>query len=108
MVGDSPTARKLVGLALANAGYAVREAAGGEALAEVDRRGPPDVAFVDEQLAGADAVGLCQFLRERGAAVVVAGRGGYFGRKRARRAGAVGYLTRPFRPEELLAALAGK
>ena len=107
LVADAgATPRKLAGHALARAGYDVREAASAEAALEA---GVPDLFLIDEALPGG-GVELCKRLKSRPETrpvpVVVTGRGGYFGRARARRAGAGEYLVKPCRPAELLAALA--
>ena len=70
-------------------------------------RHKPDLILMDINMPGVDGYELCRMLRQSKLLrsipiVMVTGRDGMIDRLRAKVAGATDYLTKPFRPEELL------
>jgi len=110
IVDDSPTMRQQVRIPLEDAGYTIVEAGDGhQGLAQVDKH--PGVALIitDVNMPGMNGLDMLEQLRKdpRHAAlpvVVLTTEGKKSLVERAERAGAKGWLVKPFKPEILLAA----
>jgi twitching motility two-component system response regulator PilG len=109
VVDDSPTVRKSVSLTLEAQGYRTRTAADGEeAVRSLREQGLPDLILLDITMPGMDGYQLCKLLKNtRGAqdvpVIMLSGKDGFFDKVRGRWVGATVYLTKPFKPEALLA-----
>ncbi len=112
VVDDSPTIRKLVSVTLGTAGYQIVEAADGYEVADrVRQHGAPALFILDINMPGLDGYQLCKLLRQStetsGVPIIfLTGKEGFFNKLRGQWAGAVEYLTKPFDPQKLLAAVA--
>ena len=109
-VDDSASIRKLVELTLRREGYDVVTADSGlTALAALARR-RPDLLLLDVMLVALDGFQLCQVIREHPRysdlpIIILSGRETEADREAGLRAGVSAYLTKPFRPEQLLATV---
>ncbi len=109
-VDDSASIRKLVELTLRREGYSVVTADSGlTALAALARQ-RPDLLLLDVMLVALDGFQLCQAIRNHPAygdlpIVILSGRESPADRAAGLRAGVSAYLTKPFRPEQLLATV---
>ncbi|HTW29759.1 MAG TPA: response regulator [Acetobacteraceae bacterium] len=109
-VDDSASIRQMVKLALAAGGYAVAEAGDGAAALAALQAGPVDMVVTDLNMPIMDGM---TFIRE--ARKLPAGRGIPIifltsesdpdMRQRAKAAGATGWITKPFRQDQLLDAV---
>lgn len=106
-VDDSASIRKLVELTLRREGYAVVTADSGlKALAALARQ-RPDLLLLDVMLVALDGFQLCRVIREHPdygdlPIVILSGRESDADREAGLQAGVSAYLTKPFRPEQLL------
>ncbi|HEX5164825.1 MAG TPA: response regulator [Thermomicrobiales bacterium] len=109
-VDDSASIRKLVELTLRREGYSVVTADSGlKALAELARQ-RPDLLLLDVMLVALDGFQLCRIIRDHPEygdlpIVILSGRETVADREAGLRAGVSAYLTKPFRPEQLLEAV---
>ena len=109
-VDDSASIRKLVELTLRREGYTVVTADSGlKALAALARQ-RPDLLLLDVMLVALDGFQLCRVIREHPdygdlPIVILSGRETAADREAGLRAGVSAYLTKPFRPEQLLTAV---
>ncbi len=110
VVDDSPTIRKLLVRMLKDLGWQPREAKdGAEALEEIRLR-RPDVVLADVEMPRLDGYGLLAALRARPETadlpvLMLTSRTAARHRQRAAGLGANGYLTKPYRPADVVAAL---
>jgi CheY-like chemotaxis protein len=110
IVDDEPAANSLLAMLVAMKGYATRsafDAAGAEALARGER---PDVLLLDLMLPDRSGLDLCRELASDPATcripvVVVSARLAAQGRSESFRAGACGYVPKPYTPEMIFQAL---
>lgn len=109
-VDDSASIRKLVELTLRREGYSVVTADSGlTALAALARQ-RPDLLLLDVMLVALDGFQLCRAIRNHPdygdlPIVILSGRESPADREAGLRAGVSAYLTKPFRPEQLLATV---
>ena len=109
-VDDSASIRKLVELTLRREGFDVVTADSGlTALAALARR-RPDLLLLDVMLVALDGFQLCRVIREHPRysdlpIIILSGRETEADREAGLRAGVSAYLTKPFRPEQLLATV---
>ncbi len=109
-VDDSASIRKLVELTLRREGYNVVTADSGlTALASLARQ-RPDLLLLDVMLVALDGFQLCQVIRNHPTfsdlpIIILSGRETTADREAGLRAGVSAYLTKPFRPEQLLEAV---
>jgi|GEM_PF-486191 len=110
VVDDSPTIRKLLVRMLKDLGWQPREAKdGAEALEEIRLR-RPDAVLADVEMPRLDGYGLLAALRARPETadlpvLMLTSRTAARHRQRAAGLGASGYLTKPYRPADVVAAL---
>jgi CheY-like chemotaxis protein len=111
LVEDEPAIRELVAEMLEGAGVELRCAAGGaEALREA-RRLRPHLVLLDIVLPDMDGFTVCRLLRGHAAlrdvrVYMLTARVRKADRETARRAGADGYIEKPFKAQQLLALVA--
>lgn len=109
IVDDEEFVRRLVAQVLTRAGYKVDFAAGGEAaLAGLAAR-RPDLVILDLMMPGMNGWTVLERMRAEGdttPVIVLTAHGSHEGFTRAVRAGAAGYISKPFSLEELLLACA--
>jgi twitching motility two-component system response regulator PilG len=111
VVDDSPTVQMLVTTILTRAGYSVLVAADAEEASRlVHDKGPPRLFLLDVNMPGIDGFGLCRFFRAsvetaQVPVVFLTGKTGLLNKIHGRWVGAADYLTKPFEPEKLLAAV---
>jgi diguanylate cyclase (GGDEF)-like protein len=104
---DDLDIRELVALRLRSAGYDVLTAENGEqALQAVEER-RPDLLLLDVSMPGMDGLEVCRRIQEQGRTappvIFLTARAQPGGLLEGFEAGAVDYVTKPFRPSELLA-----
>ena len=109
-VDDSRTMRDLLRLALTQRGYRVLQAVDGLDGLETLETGEPDVIITDINMPRLDGFGFIERVRkeERYRAtpiLVLTTESGPEMKERARRAGATGWIVKPFDPEKLSAAI---
>jgi DNA-binding response OmpR family regulator len=107
-VDDNAVVTGLIAAVLGDLGYEVETApAGGEALVTLQRN-PPDLLILDLQMPGLDGMEVLRILHQehlcQGVPVLVlTGESDLHYVERARELGAVGYLLKPFRADDLRA-----
>ncbi len=110
VVDDSPTIRKIVEVTLRRERIRVLGAGDGlSALAMVADR-QPRLILLDVTLPGMDGYQICHVIKQRPGSrhipvVMLTGRDGFFDRVRGKLAGSTQYVTKPFDPAKLLAAV---
>jgi putative two-component system response regulator len=108
VVDDDATAATFLAACLEGEGCAVRTAADGPAALDLLAAAAPDLVLLDLDLPGLGGLELCRRLKADPATrllpvVVLTGRDAEGARRQAWELGADEYLTKPFRPAELLA-----
>jgi len=109
-VDDSASIRKLVELTLRREGYNVVTADSGlTALAALARK-RPNLLLLDVMLVALDGFQLCRVIRDHPLygdlpIIILSGRETEADREAGMRAGVSAYLTKPFRPDQLLSAV---
>ena len=107
VVDDSPTICRLVATTLEKQNYEVVAAADGmEALAKMNEI-MPDLILLDITMPRLDGYQLCKIIKGNQATkhipvVMLSGKDGFFDKVKGRMAGALDYITKPFRPDALL------
>jgi DNA-binding NtrC family response regulator len=108
VVDDTPQNVKLLGDLLAVKGYAVTTAPDGRKALELLRARKFDLVLLDVMMPGPDGFEVCERLQKDGATrdipvIFLTALDDTFDKVRAFSAGAVDFVTKPFRSEELLA-----
>ena len=110
VVDDSPTIRKILGLTLERAGYAVvAEPDGESALARLAQT-TPDLVLLDIAMPNLDGYEVCKQIKQNPQTanvpvVMLSGKGALFDKVKGHMAGAVEYLTKPFETPAVLAVV---
>lgn len=109
-VDDSRTMRDMLRLALDSAGFTVRQAEDGMHGLEVLQQNRPDVIVTDINMPRMDGFGFIEAVRssdDYGAIpiLVLTTESDAEKKARARKAGATGWIIKPFEPEKLVAAI---
>ncbi|MCR6630962.1 MAG: response regulator [Magnetospirillum sp.] len=109
-VDDSASMRQMVRLTLAGAGYEVVEAENGQDALAKAQSASPSMVVTDLNMPVMDGLTLIRNLRTlptfRGVPIVFLTTESDEGKKReAKEAGATGWLTKPFKQEQLLAVV---
>ena len=106
IVEDHPTMREAMRLVLEGEGFAIEEAADGEAALAAIHASPPDLLFLDLNIPGTSGTGVLEAVRAEPAyadvRVIVVTAAGEESRAEALRLGADEYFTKPFSPTALL------
>jgi two-component system, chemotaxis family, chemotaxis protein CheY len=111
VVEDSPSMRQLLGVTLRSAGYQVVEARDGQEALEYARGHAVDLVLTDVNMPRMDGIALVAHLRTlashyRTPAVLLTTESSPDRKLQSKQAGATGWITKPFTPEQLLATLA--
>jgi two-component system chemotaxis response regulator CheY len=109
-VDDSRTMRDMLRMALVKAGFNVIEAVDGEHGLEVLNANGADVIITDINMPKMDGFGFIEAVREDAAyratpILVLTTESDPAKKDRARRAGATGWIVKPFHPEKLVEAI---
>jgi two-component system, chemotaxis family, chemotaxis protein CheY len=109
-VDDSRTMRGMLRMALVGAGFHVIEAVDGVHGLEVLSQGGADVIITDINMPKLDGFGFIEAVREDAAyratpILVLTTESDPAKKDRARRAGATGWIVKPFSPEKLVEAI---
>ncbi|MCC7105626.1 MAG: response regulator [Chloroflexi bacterium] len=110
VVDDSPTIQKLVEITLRREGIQVVFAHNGITTLAALTRHQPGLIVLDIMLPAINGFQICQIIKQhprcRGIPIVMlSGKGGTVAKTRGQMVGAAEYLTKPFSPQELLAAV---
>lgn len=107
VVGDDEMIHRVVGLVLQREGYRVDLASTAQEAIESATNGSPSLIILDLSLPDKSGLEVCQELRSwyQGPIVILSGNGEELMVIDALDAGADDYLTKPFRPSELLARM---
>ena len=110
IVDDEPSIRRLVTIALRDAGYRTEEFSDGNSLLAAVAHQKPDAIILDWMMPFPDGCEVCRRLRAKEetrkiAVLMLTARSELNDRVRGLDAGADYYLTKPFEPEELLACI---
>jgi CheY-like chemotaxis protein len=103
LVDDDDMVRDLVAATLKGGDYQLLQAADGGKGLELAREHRPDIVFLDVNMPVMDGVSVCQAIKSDPATanvtvIMLTALGQEVDKDRARRAGADGYFTKPFRP----------
>ena len=109
-VDDSRTMRDMLRFALIDAGFRVTQAEDGVHGLEVLRQQPPHVIVTDINMPRLDGFGFIEAVRRDATyksipILVLTSEGDAEKKARARRAGATGWIVKPFDPPKLIAAI---
>jgi twitching motility two-component system response regulator PilG len=110
VIDDSPTIRKIMEVTLKRSGVRVVGAASGVAGLAAVAANSPALIFLDIVLPTVSGYQLCKVLKSNPQTrntpvVMLSGKDGVFDKVRGRLAGANDYITKPFAPGSVLAAL---
>jgi twitching motility two-component system response regulator PilG len=111
VVDDSATIRKILGMTLERAGYAVVAEPDGELAVERLAQFVPDLILLDITMPKLDGYEVCKRIKKdpRTAhvpVVMLSGKDGFFDKVKGRMVGASEYLTKPFQAPAVLAVIA--
>ncbi len=110
MVDDSATVRKVLRMTLKNDGYEIIEAENGKHALEVFPAQGVDLVVTDLNMPEIDGIGLIKEVRQKPGArfipIIMLTTESQPEKKQAgKKAGASGWVTKPFKPEQLLAVV---
>lgn len=110
LVEDSPAHLQLMQAALANRGYDLLVAEDGERALAQARQHKPDLILLDVVLPKVSGFQVCRQIKSDAElrsipVIIVSSKTQEFDRYWGLKQGADGYITKPFRPEELAAAV---
>ena len=110
-VDDSTSMRQMVKATLVSAGYGVVEAADGQEALDYARENPVDLVIADVNMPRMDGITLVSELRLLPAyrlipLLLLTTESSMEKKMEGKKAGATGWLVKPFHPEQLLATLA--
>ncbi len=110
VVDDEPDLREVICGVLESAGYAVTPCEGGSAALELLETSRFDCVLVDMMMPGVDGLAVCRRVKAAGVdgakVVVLTAKTYQSDRRAAAKAGADLFLTKPFKPQQLLDGLA--
>ena len=109
-VDDSPVQLRLIQEALGRNGYTVKTATSGEKALEMMRASAPAVVVSDVTMSGMSGYDLCKAIKKdpklgKIPVILLTSEGAPKAFQAGRDAGAVVYITKPFKPEALLNAV---
>ncbi|MBX5491729.1 MAG: response regulator [Chloroflexi bacterium] len=110
VIDDSPTIRKILELTLQRLGFRVQGAASGVTGLAAIAEHQPVLIFLDIMLPNVNGYQLCQVIKKNPRyahipVIMLSGKDGLFDKMRGRLAGANDYITKPFEPGAVLAAV---
>ena len=110
VIDDSPTIRKIMELTLQRMDLRVVSAASGVAGLAAVAEHKPVIIFLDIVLPNVNGYQLCQVIKRNPRyqhipVIMLSGKDGIFDKVRGRLAGANDYITKPFEPGAVLAAV---
>ncbi len=110
VVEDSPSMRQLLSVTLRSAGYQVIEARDGEEALEYARGHAVDLVLTDVNMPRMDGITLVAHLRTlashyRTPTLLLTTESSPDRKLQSKQAGATGWITKPFSPEQLLTTL---
>lgn len=110
VVDDSPTIRKLLEITLRREGFQVVFAENGITTLAALTRHRPSLIILDIMLPAINGYQICQVIKRHPRChgipvIMLTGKDGAFAKVRGRIVGASEYLTKPFAPADLLAAV---
>lgn len=110
VVDDSASVQKLVELTLRRKGYSVVSASSGVSAFASLADTPPDLILLDVMLVALDGFQICRVIRRHPdfaniPIIILSGREGEEDRRAGLEAGVDAYLTKPFKPDQLVAAV---
>jgi twitching motility two-component system response regulator PilG len=110
VIDDSPTIRKIMEMTLQRMGLRVVGAASGVTGLAAVAEHQPSLIFLDIVLPNVSGYQLCQVIRrnpntKKTPIVMLSGKDGIFDKIRGRLVGANDYITKPFEPGSILAAV---
>lgn len=110
VVDDSPSVRQMIARTLQGAGYMVETAVDGQDALEMTQRRPFHAVITDQNMPRLDGISFCKAFRSRpenhGVPVVflsTESEGAI--REKAKAAGAIGWMIKPFDQEKLLSVV---
>lgn len=109
-VDDSASMRQMVSFTLKGAGYDVLEAADGIQALELAKQGPVDAVVSDVNMPRMDGITLVQELRQLAdykftPILMLTTESGTDKKMEGKKAGATGWIVKPFNPDQLLATI---
>jgi two-component system chemotaxis response regulator CheY len=110
-VDDSSSMRQMVRATLESAGYRVVEAADGQEALEYARENPVDLVITDVNMPRMDGITLVSELRALPSyrltpLLLLTSESSQEKKMEGKRAGATGWIVKPFNPDQLLATMA--
>ncbi|MEC7762581.1 MAG: response regulator [Pseudomonadota bacterium] len=110
VVDDSPSVRQLVSNTLEASGYATFTASDGQEALDLSEGRRPDAVITDQNMPRLDGLGFCEAFRARpgnqGVPIIFLSTDDADTLKaRARAAGAIGWMIKPFDQQKLLAVM---
>ena len=110
IVDDSPTIRKILGLTLERAGYAVIAEPDGEAALNKLTQVIPGIVLLDIAMPNLDGYEVCKRIKQDARTanvpvIMLSGKDAFFDKVKGHLAGATEYLTKPFETPAVLAAV---
>lgn len=110
VVDDDPHVRDILGFFLGEEGYAVLATGDPDEALGLARTGKPDLALLDILMPRMDGFDLCQMIRTHAQSadlpvIFLTALGDEVSRERGRVCGAMRYLEKPFRKEDVLEAV---
>jgi twitching motility two-component system response regulator PilG len=110
IVDDSPTVCKIVSITLKKRGFDVQTAADGVEAMALIATDQPDLILLDITMPRMDGYQLCKLIKgypqtKTIPVIMLSGKDGFFDRVRGKLVGCSDYITKPFDPEMLVAAV---
>ncbi|MCA2012717.1 response regulator [Pararhodobacter sp. CCB-MM2] len=110
VVDDSPSVRQMIARTLQGAGYTVDTAVDGQDALEKTQRKPFNAVITDQNMPRLDGLGFCKAFRSKpensGVPVVFLSTESEAAiKEKARSAGAIGWMVKPFDQEKLLSVV---
>jgi two-component system, chemotaxis family, chemotaxis protein CheY len=109
-VDDSPSIRQMTQLTLSGAGYEVAQASDGMEALDYARNHVVDLVLTDVNMPGMDGISLIRELRllpayKRVPMLILTTESAQDVKMQGKAAGATGWLTKPFKPDQLIATV---
>lgn len=110
VVDDSPSVRQMISNTLKSAGYSVVVATDGKEALDSATRARPDAVITDQNMPNLDGLGFCKAFKSSPAnasvpIVFLSTESEASMKARAREAGAIGWMVKPFDQQQLLSVV---